>query len=70
MWQASEMRVNFVVMRLPDLSEEGGEGQSRGARRVPELQYFKRRSEYMKVKSANDHKLKGTTSLSCGLELS
>ncbi|KAK9963105.1 hypothetical protein ABG768_006325 [Culter alburnus] len=46
--QASEMRVNFVVMRLPDLSEEGGEGQSRGARRVPEPQYFKRRSEYMK----------------------
>ncbi|KAK7141380.1 hypothetical protein R3I93_015512 [Phoxinus phoxinus] len=46
--QASEMRVNFVVMRLPDLAEEGGEGQSRGARRVPELQYFKRRSEYMK----------------------
>ncbi|KAF4104777.1 ligand of Numb protein X 2b [Onychostoma macrolepis] len=46
--QACEMRVNFVVMRLPDLLEEGGEGQSRGARRVPELQYFKRRSEYMK----------------------
>ncbi|KAG1954460.1 E3 ubiquitin-protein ligase LNX [Pimephales promelas] len=46
--QASEMRVNFVVMRLPDLSEESGEGQSRGARRVPEPQYFKRRSEYMK----------------------
>ncbi|KAL1262109.1 hypothetical protein QQF64_007374 [Cirrhinus molitorella] len=46
--QASEMRVNFVVMRLPDLSEEGGEGQSRGARRVPEPQYFRRRSEYMK----------------------
>ncbi|XP_016413704.1 ligand of Numb protein X 2b [Sinocyclocheilus rhinocerous] len=46
--QACEMRVNFVVMRLPDLSEEGGEGQSRGARRVPEPQYFKRRSEYMK----------------------
>lgn len=64
------MRVNFVVMRLPDLSEEGGEGQSRGARRVPEPQYFKRRSEYMKVKSANDHKLKGTTRLSCGLALS
>ncbi|KAI2656846.1 Ligand of Numb protein X 2 [Labeo rohita] len=47
--KASEMRVNFVVMRLPDLSEEGGEGQSRGARRVPEPQYFIRRSEYMKV---------------------
>lgn len=46
--QASEMRVNFVVMRLPDLSEESGEGQSRGARKVPEPQYFKRRSEYMK----------------------
>ncbi len=45
------MRVNFVVMRLPDLSEEGDEGQNRGARRVPEPQYFKRRSEYMKVKS-------------------
>ncbi|XP_051505976.1 ligand of Numb protein X 2-like [Myxocyprinus asiaticus] len=46
--QASEMRVNFVVMRLPDLSEEGGEGQIRGARRGPEPQYFKRRSTYMK----------------------
>ncbi|XP_077092366.1 ligand of Numb protein X 2b [Siphateles boraxobius] len=46
--QASEIRVNFVVMRLPDVSEEGGEGQSRGNRRVPEPQYFKRRSEYMK----------------------
>lgn len=46
--QASEMRVNFVVMRLQDVSEEGGEGQSRGARRVPEPQYFRRHSEYMK----------------------
>uniref|UniRef100_A0A8C2K0I1 Ligand of numb-protein X 2b n=1 Tax=Cyprinus carpio TaxID=7962 RepID=A0A8C2K0I1_CYPCA len=46
--QACEMRVNFVVMRLPDLSEEGGEGQSRGSRRVPEPQYFIRRSEYLK----------------------
>ncbi|XP_052010512.1 ligand of Numb protein X 2-like isoform X2 [Xyrauchen texanus] len=46
--QGSEMRVNFVVMRLPDLSEEGGEGQSRGARKAPEPQYFKRHSTYMK----------------------
>lgn len=46
--QASEMRVNFVVMRYPYPSEEGGEGQSRGARRGPEPQYFKRRSTYMK----------------------
>lgn len=44
------MRVNFVVMRYPDPSEEGGEGQSRGARRVPEPQYFRRCSTYMKVK--------------------
>ncbi|XP_052005526.1 ligand of Numb protein X 2-like isoform X2 [Xyrauchen texanus] len=46
--QASEMRVNFVVMRLPDLSDEVGEGQIRGARRGPEPQYFKRCSTYMK----------------------
>lgn len=48
--QASEMRVNFVVMRCPDPAEEGGEGQSRGARRVPEPQYFRRRSTFTKVK--------------------
>ncbi|XP_056625832.1 ligand of Numb protein X 2b [Triplophysa dalaica] len=46
--QASEMRVNFVVMRCPDPAEEGGEGQSRGARRVPEQQYFRRRSTFTK----------------------
>ncbi|XP_051514133.1 ligand of Numb protein X 2-like [Myxocyprinus asiaticus] len=46
--QGSEMRVNFVVMRLPDHSEEEGEGQSRGARKAPEPQYFNRCSTYMK----------------------
>ncbi|XP_030002011.1 ligand of Numb protein X 2b isoform X1 [Sphaeramia orbicularis] len=50
--QASEVRVNFVVMRPADCPEEGGssrEGQhSRGARRMPEPQYFRRRSTYMK----------------------
>ncbi|KAM9377014.1 ligand of Numb protein X 2b isoform 1-T4 [Pholidichthys leucotaenia] len=50
--QASEMRVNFVVMRPADTQEEGGssrEGQhSRTARRVPEPQYFRRQSTYMK----------------------
>ncbi|KAG7465076.1 hypothetical protein MATL_G00172460 [Megalops atlanticus] len=49
--QASEVRVNFVVMRQADLPEEGGmsgEGQGRGARRAPELQYFRRRSIYVK----------------------
>lgn len=50
--QASEVRVNFVVMRPADTQEEGGssrEGQhSRAARRAPEPQYFRRRSTYMK----------------------
>lgn len=46
--QASEMRVNFVVMRLPDSSEEGGDGPSRGARKAPEPQYFRRQSTYVK----------------------
>ncbi|XP_054648686.1 ligand of Numb protein X 2b [Dunckerocampus dactyliophorus] len=45
--QASEMRVNFVVMRPADPTEEG-EPQGRAARRVPEPQYFRRRSTYMK----------------------
>lgn len=42
--QGSEVRVNFVVMRATESQEEGG----RGVRR-PEPQYFRRRSEYMKV---------------------
>ncbi|XP_036403833.1 ligand of Numb protein X 2b [Megalops cyprinoides] len=49
--QASEVRVNFVVMRQAEPPEEGGtsgEGQGRGARRAPELQYFRRRSTYVK----------------------
>ncbi|XP_038849787.1 ligand of Numb protein X 2b [Salvelinus namaycush] len=49
--QASEVRVNFVVMRQPDAQEEGGsggEGQGRVARRAPEPQYFRRPSTYMK----------------------
>lgn len=36
--------MNFVVMRATETQEEGG----RGVRR-PEPQYFRRRSEYMKV---------------------
>uniref|UniRef100_A0A3Q0RMM4 Ligand of numb-protein X 2b n=1 Tax=Amphilophus citrinellus TaxID=61819 RepID=A0A3Q0RMM4_AMPCI len=50
--QASEMRVNFVVMRSAETQEEGGssrEGQhSRTPRRTPEPQYFRRQSTYMK----------------------
>ncbi|KAG7225785.1 hypothetical protein INR49_014436 [Caranx melampygus] len=51
--QASEMRVNFVVMRSAESQEEGGsssrEGQhGRAARRAPEPQYFRRQSTYMK----------------------
>ncbi|CAB1325396.1 unnamed protein product [Coregonus sp. 'balchen'] len=49
--QASEVRVNFVVMRQPQPQEEGGsggEGQGRVARRAPEPQYFRRPSTYMK----------------------
>uniref|UniRef100_A0A3Q3LMM5 Ligand of numb-protein X 2b n=1 Tax=Labrus bergylta TaxID=56723 RepID=A0A3Q3LMM5_9LABR len=48
--QASEVRVNFVVMRPAESQEEGGssrEGNGRTARR-PEPQYFKRQSTYMK----------------------
>lgn len=48
--QASEVRVNFVVMRHLDAIEEGGDVQSRGARRVPDAQYFRRHSTFMKVK--------------------
>uniref|UniRef100_A0A3Q1IS48 Ligand of numb-protein X 2b n=1 Tax=Anabas testudineus TaxID=64144 RepID=A0A3Q1IS48_ANATE len=50
--QASEMRVNFVVMRPAETQEDGGssrEGQhSRAARRAPEPQYFRRHTTYMK----------------------
>ncbi|KAM9832905.1 ligand of Numb protein X 2b isoform X2 [Syngnathus typhle] len=45
--QASEVRVNFVVLRQAETQDEGGP-QGRGARRVPEPQYFRRRSTYMK----------------------
>lgn len=45
--------MNFVVMRPAETQEDGGssrEGQhSRAARRVPEPQYFRRHSTYMKV---------------------
>ncbi|KAK1803820.1 hypothetical protein P4O66_003773 [Electrophorus voltai] len=46
--QASEVRVNFVVMRHLDTNEDGGDVQSRGARRAPDIQYFRRRSIFMK----------------------
>uniref|UniRef100_A0A8C6UH37 Ligand of numb-protein X 2b n=1 Tax=Neogobius melanostomus TaxID=47308 RepID=A0A8C6UH37_9GOBI len=48
--QASEVRVNFVIMRAAESPEEGGsrEGTARTARRAPEPQYFRRRSTYMK----------------------
>ncbi|XP_070693190.1 ligand of Numb protein X 2b [Pempheris klunzingeri] len=49
--QASEVRVNFVVMRPAESQEEGGssrEGQHSRAARRPEPQYFRRRSTYMK----------------------
>ncbi|XP_041845729.1 ligand of Numb protein X 2b [Melanotaenia boesemani] len=49
--QASEVRVNFVVMRPAETPEEGGssrEGQHRAARRGPEPQYFRRPATYMK----------------------
>ena len=50
--QASEVRVNFVVMRPAETPEDGGnsrEGQHSRAARRPEPQYFRRRSTYMKV---------------------
>ncbi|KAM8909720.1 ligand of Numb protein X 2b isoform 1-T5 [Spinachia spinachia] len=50
--QASEMRVNFVVMRPADAQDEGASSREaphgRANRRAPEPQYFKRRSAYMK----------------------
>uniref|UniRef100_A0A8C5D9S2 Ligand of Numb protein X 2-like n=1 Tax=Gouania willdenowi TaxID=441366 RepID=A0A8C5D9S2_GOUWI len=50
--QGSEVRVNFVVMRPTEAQEDRGsskEGQhSRGSRRLPEPQYFRRRTTYMK----------------------
>ncbi|XP_066571213.1 ligand of Numb protein X 2b [Amia ocellicauda] len=47
--QASEMRVNFVVMRQAEEPEgsPSSEGASRGARRT-EMQYYRRRATYMK----------------------
>lgn len=50
--QASEVRVNFVVMRPAESQEDGGsgrEGERRAARRPPEPQYYRRHSMYMKV---------------------
>ncbi|TSQ81011.1 Ligand of Numb protein X 2 [Bagarius yarrelli] len=46
--QASEVRVNFVVMRLAESTEEGSELQNRGARKGAESQYFRRRSTFLK----------------------
>ncbi|KAG7264565.1 hypothetical protein CRUP_029120 [Coryphaenoides rupestris] len=51
--QASEVRVNFVVMRSTEAQEEadggGGEGRSGwAARRAPEPQYFRRHSTFLK----------------------
>ncbi|XP_063045850.1 ligand of Numb protein X 2b [Engraulis encrasicolus] len=46
--QASEVRVNFVVMRHPEAEEVGEVVVMRGARRAPEQQFFRRRSTYMK----------------------
>ncbi|XP_029020887.1 ligand of Numb protein X 2b isoform X2 [Betta splendens] len=49
--QASEVRVNFVVMRPAESQEDGGSGRephSRAARRLPEPQYYRRHSTYMK----------------------
>jgi hypothetical protein len=61
--QASEVRVNFVVMRQPEPQEEGGsggEGQGRVARRAPEPQYFRRPSTYMKVNNLLPQRLELT----------
>nr|XP_046261576.1 ligand of Numb protein X 2b isoform X2 [Scatophagus argus] len=49
--QASEVRVNFVVMRHAETPEEGGssrDGQHGRAARRPEPQYFRRSSTYVK----------------------
>ncbi|KAF7228477.1 transcript variant X2 [Nothobranchius furzeri] len=50
--QVSEKCVNFAVMRPAETQEEGGgsrEGQhSRGTRRAPEPQYYRRQSTYLK----------------------
>ncbi|XP_018598761.1 ligand of Numb protein X 2-like [Scleropages formosus] len=49
--QASEVRVNFVVMRQQEPVGEvdlGSEGRSRGIRRNADLHYFRRRSTYVK----------------------
>ncbi|XP_062856551.1 ligand of Numb protein X 2b [Trichomycterus rosablanca] len=46
--QASEVRVNFVVMRQSESTDDGVEVQSRAARRVADSQYFRRRSTFMK----------------------
>ncbi|XP_020779169.2 ligand of Numb protein X 2b [Boleophthalmus pectinirostris] len=44
--QASEVRVNFVVMRAAENSDEGQ--SARAPRRAPDPQYFRRRSTFMK----------------------
>ena len=53
--------MNFVVMRSTEAQEEadgGGEGRSgRGARRVPEQQYFRRHSTFLKVNADTGREL-------------
>uniref|UniRef100_A0A6Q2ZDC9 Ligand of numb-protein X 2b n=1 Tax=Esox lucius TaxID=8010 RepID=A0A6Q2ZDC9_ESOLU len=64
--QASEVRVNFVVMRQLEPQEEGvsgGEWQSRGVRRAPEPQYFRRQSSYIKDPPAGFSSQEKTVSL-------
>uniref|UniRef100_A0AAY4E8S3 Ligand of numb-protein X 2b n=1 Tax=Denticeps clupeoides TaxID=299321 RepID=A0AAY4E8S3_9TELE len=60
--QASEVRVNFVVMRYPE-PEECGDGLGRGARRVPEPQYFRRCSTYLKDPPCGFSSLEKTVSM-------
>ncbi|MBN3297484.1 LNX1 ligase, partial [Amia calva] len=65
--QASEMRVNFVVMRQAEEPEgsPSSEGASRGARRT-EMQYYRRRATYMKEKTVS---LKKEPRLSLGITI-
>lgn len=61
--QASEVRVNFVVMRQSESPEEGNEATSRGSRRGAENQYFRRRSTFMKDPPGGFSSLEKTVSL-------
>lgn len=70
--QASEVRVNFVVMRSAETQEEGGSSggdgpQGRPARRAPEPQYFRRRSTYMKVGTEHNHSVHSDTNTNTGI---